>query len=420
MKTRSRQLCTVAITWFCFGFIASALSADGGAVPAAVPAVDARSVAQNSAVKPSLSEVREELLELAFQTASAIPTKPHVKDRSRAQEAVVRACVQLDQPARAARYADAIEDWRRGTAYADLALYFARLEQPESARRFAGMAGGVADGATEWRRARILIGIAKTHAVLGDTREAAEVESRVAASERGKVDRARAMVGNEREFDAQLGEVTAVVASGNFDLIRDKLEACTELHDRFYDSTARRTLVETTIKSSWDKLPLLVRVELLQSLAQAALRHQDQASALRLVNDASAIVGTTEWIKEDGIVLKARLAGLRARAGERVDARAALNALLASYDADRSKIVDIYRAGCLRAIAEAYQDAGDSVASLATYRRAIEEAIVNPNSRPRAEDLSATCISMALGDVQLDSTMRSRLHELSGGLGSPW
>src|SRR5690349_8888326 len=63
------------------------------------------------------------LLDLAFKTATAIPVNPHIKDRSKAQEAVVKACLELNQPARALTYIEQIEGWQQGSCYADLAFY---------------------------------------------------------------------------------------------------------------------------------------------------------------------------------------------------------------------------------------------------------------------------------------------------------
>src|SRR5215813_3973758 len=77
--------------------------------------------------KPLLA-FQSELLDLAFKTATALPTEPHIKNRSRAQESVVDTCFQLDQPHRAAGYIQGIDNWRRGLAYADLALYCAQHE----------------------------------------------------------------------------------------------------------------------------------------------------------------------------------------------------------------------------------------------------------------------------------------------------
>jgi hypothetical protein len=53
-------------------------------------------------------------------------------------------------------------------------------------------------------------------------------------------------------------------------------------------------------------------------------------------------------------------------------------------------------------------------------RRFVEEGVENPNSRPRAEDLSATCRSMALHAVEPDADLWKRMRQIGDGLGPPW
>ena len=85
-------------------------------------------VAQNkSGVVVSLTDkplavYQSELLDHAFETAAAIPVKPHIKDRSRAQEKVVEVSLELDQPLRALSLIERIDNWRRGSGYCDLAF----------------------------------------------------------------------------------------------------------------------------------------------------------------------------------------------------------------------------------------------------------------------------------------------------------
>jgi len=82
--------------------------------------------------------------------------------------------------------------------------------------------------------------------------------------------------------------------------------------------------------------------------------------------------------------------------------------------------VDIYRAETLCPLAEAYRTLGDAASALAVYKRAVEEATVNPNSRPRAEDLSAICCSLAKHEVEPDLELWARLTKVHDGLGEPW
>jgi hypothetical protein len=63
---------------------------------------------------------------------------------------------------------------------------------------------------------------------------------------------------------------------------------------------------------------------------------------------------------------------------------------------------------------------GDPALSAAVYARAVEEAVLNPNSRPRADDLVATCCSMAVCGFQPDEKLWARMVEIGAKLGEPW
>src|SRR5688572_3908879 len=69
----------------------------------------------DSSPDAALAGFQSELLGVAFDAATAIPVEPHFKERCRAQEAVVVACLELQQPLGARGYAEKIANWRRGT-----------------------------------------------------------------------------------------------------------------------------------------------------------------------------------------------------------------------------------------------------------------------------------------------------------------
>ena len=78
------------------------------------------------------------------------------------------------------------------------------------------------------------------------------------------------------------------------------------------------------------------------------------------------------------------------------------------------------RGAVLCLLAEAFQSMGDTADALGSYKKALDEAAENPNSRPRALILSSTCRSMALLAVEPDDTLWSRIHQIREGLGDPW
>jgi tetratricopeptide (TPR) repeat protein len=373
-------------------------------------------------VDKPVATFQRDLLDLAFETATAIPMRPHLKDRSKTQEAVVAASLELDQPRRALTYLQKIDNWRRGASYADLALYSARHGETDKAHDYLERAAQIARDpeVQDWRRDRIRVKIANAYLWLGQTRQAEQFETGVVVSEAGKVAQVKATLGNPQSFPAQLEALDAFISQGGYDLTKNALDAYAVLFDRFYADPKRRSHVEAKINASIDKLPVWFRVHLLMTLAKSAWAHSDQAKAIELLNRAQTMADAHQWPPRYGLPLKARLAEHRAQLGDKHQARADADAALVWFDAVRQHMFDIERAAALRPLAEAYQAIGDAAAALAVYRRAVEEGAVNPNARPKAEDLSATCRSMALHGVEPDEALWTRLRQIHSALGPPW
>jgi tetratricopeptide (TPR) repeat protein len=368
-----------------------------------------------------LASYRYELLDLAFGAASAMPVEPHIKDRSLTQETVATACLDLGQPQRALRYIDQIGNWRRGAGYADLAFYAAQHgAKDEDVEPYLARAAQVAAETEDWRRDRVNVKIARTRASLGQTQQADRLTTSVEPSETDKVAGVKAMVSDDNAFDEQMKNLDVLIAQGQFDVLRNALDACTELFDRFYTNENRRSQVEQKIKTSWDKLPVFVRMELLMEMSRSALDHADQSKALDLVNETQHLMDASQWPLEQRIPRAAQMIALRFRAGDKEKARADADALRSVFDAEGGTIVNVYRAGALRPLAETYQAMGDTAAALEVYRKVIEAGIENPNSRPRAEDLAATCCSMAVHGVEPGPELWSRIRDIRKGLGDPW
>ncbi len=367
-----------------------------------------------------LASYQNRLLGLAFETAAAIPAKPHIKDRSRAQEKVVSAALELDQPLQALSFIEKIDNWRRGSGYGDLALYCAKHGFTDEAQQYVNLAIQVSESAADWRRDHIRVKIANTYVLLGQNQEADQHGTGVADAERGKIAAVKATIADKDAFDEHMNALEALLVSNNYDIVDNALQACAQLFHRFYDDTVRRSLVEEKMKTSWEKLPIFRRVECLTDLAGFALDHGDQAKSLALVNEAQTFMDGVQWRPEHRIPLTSKLVRLRFGAGDEQKARTDADILLALFDAERNKMVNIDRAGALRPLAEAYQSMGNMATALAVYKRIVEEGIENPNSRPRAEDLADTCISMALHEVGPDDELWHRIHQIHDGLGDPW
>jgi hypothetical protein len=288
------------------------------------------------------------------------------------------------------------------------------------------MAARIADesmdsqGSQDWHRDRVRAAIARTYVILGDMGEADRFEAGLADSEAGRTAAARVGRMTRGEFDARLARVDAVLATGSLDQIRNAKQVCVHLFDRFHDDVEARQKVLQRLRSAAERVPVLVRLEVLMDASDVALRHDDSALGLDLVNEATSLVEHFEARPPERVPVLARLAVLRHRFGEAAAGRALLDAARSHYEANRKLVVDIHRAGTLRPLAEAHARVGDTVTALRLFREAVEEGTANPNSRPRATDLVATCCSMARLGVEPDARLWERLRQINGALGNPW
>src|SRR5262245_29088529 len=404
----------------------SQAAAGGAGKPAATDdAAKPASAAPTAPAVKELAEFQTELLDVAFTAASKMPTMPHIKNRCRAQEEVVDACLQLDQPRIALGYAEKIDNWRKGVAYGDVATWYAQHDRSVDVQPWLDLARKISErsddeDAQDWQRDRIRASIARTLILLGEGARANEFANGLADSEAGRVQAARAQVIDEATLDQQLSDVDAIVKAEGFDQVRNALEACAQLYDRFYADADRRGRIEDKIKSSWTKLPPDVRVELLAKLGDSALAHDDRAKAAALAGEARALIEAARWTPDLRIRMLARVAVLLHRAGDVAQARKEVDAALATYDAEREKIVNIDRADTLRPLAEARQAMGDTPGALSVYKGATEEGVENVTSRPRADDLVATCCSMAVHGAEPDKALRARILQIRDGLADPW
>lgn len=262
--------------------------------------------------------------------------------------------------------------------------------------------------------------IGQAHEWMKQTQQARNFEAGAEPSQIGKVALVTASVGDDASFDEQFKALDTLASSEHFDLIKNALTAFVQLYDRVYDNAQRREVVETRIKAGWRKLPVIVRIELAMKMTESSLAHNDQGKAIALVNETQAMLDGHQWPLEHRVPLSAQIARLRFGAGDKETARTNLDVTLALYNTQRETMINIDRAGALRPVAEVYQAMGDAPATLAAYKAAIEEGVVNPNSRPRAEDLSATCRSMALHGVEPDDALWKRIRDIRQRLGDPW
>lgn len=380
---------------------------------------------ESRVVNQPLESYQQDLLELAFETASKLLLMPHIKNRARAQEQVISTCFELDQPQRALEYIEEIPNWRRGLGYANYAFYCAERGDTSRVQFHLDRARTISEDPDDetlpgWRKSRIRATIARTHVLMGQLEQAAEFGENLEESEACELAVLQARLADEDRFEADLELTNAAIQAGSMGQVQNSLEQCVEYFDRYYADEERRALAESKIALAEGKIPLLVHLDLLMKLTDAALRHEDQGKAKELLAWIDRLVAGQEWQLRHELPVIARVSELRHRAGEVGPSREDLIAALARYERELETITDIFRAETIIPLAEAYTRIGDDEASRRVYAMAVEGAVHNPNSRPRAKDLTAILCSMAGNEIEPDATLWARLREACDALGDPW
>lgn len=384
-------------------------------------------------VDAEVAPFQRDLLEFAFEAASKFPKFPHKKNRGRAQEQVLEACFELELPKLALSMAPQAEGWRRGLVYADFAYFSAKQGVTAYAPEYLEMAEAViaeelADPAHQaWRVDKVRQKISRALAELGRLDEAVEVAGKIDPSSRGSVD-----VHWAATISTKVQDMDAAQAREDLQRITESWESQTlgeqyasllvlsALHGRFFEDEALRAALEERVLLRYFKLPASVRLDAMAPMVGHYLANEDVEGAKDVIVQMGDLIEKTRWRTEDQLPELSRLAELRIDAGDRVRARADLEAALRSYQEQRDSMFDIYRCEALRPVALGFHALGDAEQFAGLLALAVEEGAENPNARPRCDDLVETCVTLARRGIEPPPAVMARLREISAGLVEPW
>jgi hypothetical protein len=411
---------------------ASDVQADRELVPAPQPDSQAHSgaAAQATPLPTDVDPWQIELLELAFGVASSIPETPHLRDKAKAQEWCATAALALDQVDVATRYAESMKTWRQATMLADIGGWYASRGDHAEMTRFAERALSLAPLARDWQRDRIRVHAARAYAKGGEDARAKALAAGVGEADMGKVELAVAERGTgaagadggdaASNFDVQLAQVDEWIMTLNFDLTRNAAEICIALYATCQDDPERCARIERSIAAANRTLPPDIRISNLLALARVASAQVQMDRSAALVESAEGILNAGNWMPQDEIVQVAAIAIGKHAIGRSDAARHDLANALNLFGERREEILDIDRATPLRAVAVTQALMGDRADAHQTFLRALDEGTGNPNARPRAEDLTETCVAMVRHGVNPGDEGWARIRTIRGGLADPW
>jgi tetratricopeptide (TPR) repeat protein len=359
--------------------------------------------------------------------------EPHHKNRSRAQEVVVVACFELDQPELAVGFATQIADWRRASAFADYAWVVARRGDTKSATHYLQLAEEFLanqrkdESAQEWRSDLIALKLSRAWHALGDSERATSAAKGIDLSSAHAVDASWAETTASRadaidcaQASTEVAQIDAGWAGMSLGQQATALRLLTRLHERCYADAKLRAAIEERPAQRFATLAPGLRLSALASMARVHVAHGNVPGAKSLLTTMRDIVDGHRWQPTDRLPTLATLIELTAASGEPERARQDLEQALASYHTEREAIVNIDRAEALRPLALAAFALGDTERGAALLEQVFEEALINPNSRPRCDDLVDTLVAMAKRRIAPTPTQWTRIREIVAGLGLPW
>lgn len=388
--------------------------------PVATPASPSQSA---SALPPTVvvapAPFQIELIEFGFEAASRIPVDPHERDRARVQEIVATTALAIGMKTRGMAFANDIANWRKGVIYGELAIDAAKAGRADAVATFSRLARTAVAGAQQWQSDRVLSKLAQAQVWLGKETEAAEIEKAFGEAEKGKVAAVLATRPGA-DFDAAANEAERAIATGNFELTANALLICAELAERNDVDEARWSRIMDLVGRAKGKVAREIHIRAYLALADARIARQSPAEARALIDSAKALRDEVRWTPDAELPITADIAWRIAAAGDRAAGLAELDRGLESFIANQDAVADIFRAGALCPAAEAFGALGESTRALEVYRLAVEAGALNPNARPRAEDLAQTAASLARAGIAPDDAMWKRLREIRSGLVDPW
>lgn len=390
-------------------------------------------------VDQPIEAYRRDLLELAFDGVSKMPLMPHIKNRSRAQQKVVDACIELGQLKLAYTDIEQIENWQRWLGYANLAYDYAQqgeldtatqlLEKIQPALRMsddrrkgrivAATPNPLVDTLEDWRYEAVLSRVAEVKMLVKDGGIAKVDADRYGDLNASRINASVALQ-NADSFQASMLLLDPYLEDPNFEIVHLGLIKMADLFKEYYDQVDLPAFVEKVVEPKTGKMPVFLRIDILDHLAQVALAHDDIDTVDSLTQKMDELVSPLASTPRFQIPEAVKLVRIRYEAGHEDAARSELDALLSGYTEARDRIVNMYRAELLCLMAEEYDHMGDTAKAIDLYSLAVVEGQENPNSRPRADDLNRICCSMAVHGVQPSETLWADLKRMSDALGDPW
>lgn len=355
-----------------------------------------------------------------MRVASSPEHKAHARVKARLQKDVAATAIEIGLIDVGIRDAEAIQDWRRGQALAIAAQALARKGDRASAEACIAKAVQVAAATDAAKQDQLNLEIALAMALLGNVEQARQFGARAPEEFTGRVEAQLVSQVPIEEVDRQCDAFDRAIATGSFDIVRSGVDGYFSVWARVRTDATRGARAEKAIRAALPALPPALQIDVHLQLADALDEVGQREACMRELQTATDLVLRGDFLPDTLGPLARDVALARARHDDASGAREMLGEMLKRYEQAPAAMVDIERADYLRPLGEALQALGDREAAMHAWTLALEAGSVNPNARPRAEDLCQTMLSMVRSGAEPTDAMRARMADIQGGLKAPW
>ncbi len=400
------------------------------------------SVGRLQAVAEStLTQKQTDIITTTAEALLLLPDKPHERNRNRELAAVIDFLIDSGDLEKADFFRNKITNWRADQLKVHIATQYYELGKKERAEKMMKEVSAVADTITGWKAGRIAatgehknyfeqyddfrldrikVALAEYCWMVGDKDAAKKWSENVLPAEQSDFIKKQARALAVEDYDASFA-INMILAEGEtFEGKKAAIDGFVLLHDLYYSDEEKRTHLKQLIDEYSISMPVMYRIEWLHNMALSAFDQNDSDSARRFYHEASLFISQGEFRPRIFFPLKASNIITAHRLQFKDEAVEAAELLYEKYAEVEAGIYNVHRADVLCSIGEVFAFIGRMGQAERIYLNALEQAGVNPNSKPRLEDLNLITLSLVEYDVPLSPVLTEKIDGLIDSLGAPW
>ena len=387
----------------------------------------------------SVSDIQ--IIDRAVQTVLALPDLPHERTRNRELAVIIDCLIEKGEFSLAGNYIERITNWRAEELKTRLARGYLDIGKPtqaqeiiEEVEQLANTILGLKSGeimATgeykdylerydDFRIDRVKSGLSQYYLALDDKTLAESWSADILLSEQASFTKSKAFAVAKSNYDASLAINNLMLGGEIFEGKIAALDGLVHLYGLYFENIEKRELLQEKILSSSISMPIMYRIDWLLSMAVVAHENGKQHIAFELHDQAVNLLSSNPVRPRLFFPIKSKIIISNYKIGRTEEASMQSQELHALYKAEEGSIFNIHRADVLVACAQALDAVGLIDDAISVYKEAVKNSMINPNSRPRIEDLTVIISSILdtssvkIGNVEPD------LLRLMESVGEPW